>query len=573
MVLPLSPSLVRNVIHPVYRGIKGDRLLNTLAELDKNQWLSHEEIEDIQWQKMTSFLKTVSLHVPYYIDLFNNLGIKAEDIQSPVDFLRLPLLDKYIIRQEDKRMITTDPMVKGYRSSTGGSTGEPLYFSIDNTAGPTRRANTQRSYRMAGIDIGDKQAFVWGFPFDIPLKQRVASAVRNYFSNITYLSSFNMSEKAMHDYAIKLKRNKPDLLIGYPSAVSLFAEYVRDNKIDGIRPRAIISSGEKMYPVQREILESVFDSKVFDRYGSNEFANVAHECDQHKGLHIFSDLMYVEILHDNGRPAGPGELGEIVITDFLNHYMPFIRYRTGDMAVATDRKCGCGRGLPLIERIEGRTFDNVMTPDGRSIGGYFWTYLSRIVPGIKQFQVEQKQRSGVTFRFVPGADWKDEYLLRIEKEITDNMGESIRLDFDRVSEIPLSPAGKFRFIISKVEERMVVKSKVHKANVTGVAPEKIDCVIVDEEILELSNIAPCERVLIVDNTNGARVEAFVMKGERGSGELIACGAVAQQIHDKDEIILMAFTWSEETHGQFSNILVDKDNRFVKYLTEKAGDIA
>lgn len=153
------------------------------------------------------------------------------------------------------------------------------------------------------------------------------------------------------------------------------------------------------------------------------------------------------------------------------------------------------------------------------------------------------------------------------------MGEAVRLDFDKVDEIPLSPAGKFRFIISKVEERMVVKSKVHKANVTGVDPEKIDCVIIDEELLELSNIAPCERVLIVDNTNGARVEAFVMKGERGSGELIACGAVARQIHHGDEIILMAFTWSEETHGQFSNILVDENNRFVRYLTEKAGDIA
>lgn len=573
MVIPLSPSLVRNVIHPVYRGLKGDRLLATLAELEKNQWLSPAEIEDIQWQKMSMFLKAVASYVPYYREVFRNLGLKPEDIQNPVDFLELPLLDKYIIRQEGKRMVTEDPLRRGHESSTGGSTGEPLYFSIDNDASPVRRANTQRSYRMAGIDIGDKQAFIWGFPFDIPLKQRMASAIRNYFSNITYLSSFNMSEKAMRDYAIKLKRNKPDLVIGYPSAVTFFAEYLRRSNISGVNPRAVISSGEKMYPHQRDILESVFGCKVFDRYGSHEFANVAHECEQHKGLHIFSDLMHVEILHENGRPAQPGEVGEIVITDFLNLYMPFVRYRTGDSAVATDRVCECGRGLPLLERIEGRTFDNIMTPDGRSIGGYFWTYLSRIVPGIKQFQVEQKQRSGVTFRFVPGPEWKDEYRERIEKEINDNMGTAVKLNFEQVDEIPLSPAGKFRFIISKVEERMVVKSKIHKANVTGVDPARIDCVIVDEEILELSNIAPCEKVLIVDNTNGARVETFVLKGKKGSGELIACGAVAQQLHEGDEIILMAFTWSEETHGHFSNILVDENNRFVRYLTEKAGDIA
>lgn len=571
MVLPLSPSLVRNVIHPVYRGLRGDKLLSTLTELEKNQYLSPGEIEDIQWRRMSSFLETVTTYVPYYRDLFHELGIRPEDIQNPSDFLQIPLLDKYVVRKEGKRMITEDPLRRGYKSSTGGSTGEPLYFSIDVAAGPVRRANTARASRMAGIDIGDKQAFVWGFPFDIPLKERMASSIKNYFSNITYLSSFNMSDRAMHEYAMKLKRYKPDLMIGYPSAVAFFAGYLKDKGIDWIRPRSVISSGEKMYPQQRELLEEVFGCKVFDRYGSNEFATIAHECQEHKGLHVFSDLMFLEVIRDNGRPAQPGEIGEIVMTDFLNPYMPFVRYRTGDLAIPSSRTCECGRGLPLLERIEGRTFDNIMTPDGRSIGGYFWTYLSRVVPGVKKFQVEQKRRSGVTFRLVPGSKWKDEYRERIRTEITENMGAGVDVKVETVDEIPLSPAGKFRFIVSRVEERLVVKSKIHKANVTGVATEKVDCVIVDEEILELGNVSPCERVLIVDNTNGARIETFVLKGKKGSGELISCGAVAQHIHEGDEIIIMAFTWSEETHGQFTNILVDENNKFVRYLTEKAGD--
>jgi aspartate 1-decarboxylase len=326
-----------------------------------------------------------------------------------------------------------------------------------------------------------------------------------------------------------------------------------------------------MFPHQAEIIREVFRCPLFDRYGSNEFATVAQDCDQHKGFHVFSDLLHVEVIHESGRPAQSGEVGELVVTDLMNLYMPFLRYRTGDLAVPTVRTCTCGRGFPLLDRIEGRTFDAVVSADGKSAGGFFWTYLSRVVPGIKQFQIEQRERSGVIFRIVPGPEWKDEYQKELEGKIKENMGRGFGVSFEMVREIPLTKAGKFRFISSKLGERLVVKSKIHKAKVTGAAHGKLDCVIVDEELLALSNIAPFERVLLVDNTNGARLESFVVKGRKGSGEVVVSGAVAHHVRVGDEIILMAFTWSEQTAGFFKNILVDEHNRFVRYLTEVHGD--
>jgi phenylacetate-CoA ligase len=571
MLPPLYPPLVRNVVYPLYRGLRGDRLISILEELEKNQWLPQGEIEEIQWRRLTQYLQQVTTHVPYYRELFEREGLRVENIHNPTDFQRIPLLTKDDIRAAKDRIVTKDPMRRGVPSNTGGSTGEPLYFYTDVSAGPLRRANALRGLRWAGIDIGDRQAVIWGFHLDRPFRERFAAAVKDYFNNMRYFSSFDMSEEAMERYARSMTSFGPDLILGYPSAVSRFAEFCKARRMTKIKPRAAMSSGEKLYPHQAELMREVFGAPVFDRYGSNEFANLAHECDRHDGLHVFSDVAFVEVIHESGRPAVSGEIGEIVVTDLSNLYMPFLRYRTGDLAVPTLRTCACGRGLPLLDRIEGRTFDAVVTPDGKSAGGFFWTYLSRAVPGIEQFQIEQRDRSGVLFRIVPGPEWKEAHKQELERKIKENMGPTFGVTFDVVREIPLSPSGKFRFISSKLGERLVVKSKIHKAKVTGETKGALDCVIVDEDLLALSNLAPFERVLIVDNTNGARVETFVVKGRKGSGELIVSGAAAHNVHAGDEIIIMAFTWSEQTSGLFKNILVDHENKFVRYLAEVHGD--
>jgi phenylacetate-CoA ligase len=571
VVSGLYPPIVRNIVYPVYRGLRGDRLISMLEELEKSQWLSREALADLQWRRVEEYLRQITTHVPYYRELFAREGIRVEDIQNPSDLQRIPLLAKEDIRAAKDRIVTKDPMRRGDKSNTGGSTGEPLYFSTDAASSIFRRANTLRGLRWAGIDIGDRQAVIWGFHLDRPFRERFVSGIKDYFSNIRYFSSFDMSEEAMGRYARSMEAFRPALLLGYPSAVAQFAAFCKARRVRGIRPRAAMSSGEKMYPHQAEEIREVFGCPVFDRYGSNEFANIAQDCERHEGLHVFTDTMFIEVIRENGRPAQSGEVGEIVVTDFSNLYMPFLRYRTGDLAVPTERSCSCGRGFPLLDRIEGRTFDAIVTPDGKATGGFFWTYLSRVVPGIKQFQIEQRERSGVVFRIVPGPEWQEGHKGELERKIKENMGPAFGVSFDIVSEIPLTPAGKFRFISSKLGERLVVKSKIHKAKVTGERRDGLDCVIVDEDLLALSNIAPYERVLLVDNTNGARADTFVVKGAKGSGELVVSGAVTHQVHAGDEIIIMAFTWSEETSGFFKNILVDEHNAFVRYLSEVHGD--
>ncbi len=500
MVPPLHPPIVRNVIYPIYRGLRGDTLLPMLELFERNQWLAPDELEDMQWRMLYDLIAKSATYVPYYAELFRGSGIAPDGISNWDDFRKVPILTKDSIREAGKRIITTDPTRRGFPLKTGGRTGEPLHFFGDVAAGPVRRANTLRCNRWTGVDVGDRQALLLEHPAAPTFKGRFVEGVKNYFNNVIYLSASDMSDDSMRRYAEILRKYGPAVIVGYPSSLQLFCRFCKREGIVGIAPTAVVTSGETLSLEQREAIESFFSCPVFDRYNCVEFDNVAHECREHNGLHLFSDLVYAEVLGAGNEPVKPGEVGDLVITDLRNYYMPFIRYRTGDLAAQSDRKCPCGRGLPILERVEGRSTGPVIESE---------TAISRKRPSVE-------------------------------------------------------PAS---------EGRLIVKSKIHKARITGERPEEMDCLVVDEKLLELSNITVGEKVLIVDNTNGARIETFAVGGKRESGEITACGAASRHIHAGDEVSIMAFAWSDGSSADgFKNILVDEGNRFVRYLTEIAGEM-
>jgi len=567
----IMPSIVRHFIYPFYRGFRKDRVLSILNELERTQWLSGEEVEEVQWRRLISLLRQAALHVPYYRELFKKRDIDADAVESPSDFRKIPFLTRNLIRDNRRELVSADPLRKGYVASTGDYAGELLEVFCDYSAGPVRRANTLRQLRAAGVDIGEKQLYLVGFQSDRPLKERFKEGIKDFFYNRRFLSAFDMSEDNMKRYAAIECSYKPSLIVGIPSALTLLSKFCLDNSIELQPPKAIFTKGETLYQDQRETIEKAFSAPVFNRYGSREFAEVACECEKHDGMHLSSDLFYVEVIGPGGRVAAPGEEGELVITDLSNLYMPFIRYRTGDKAVQSDRQCPCGRGLPLLERIEARTVDSVRTPGGKVVPGFFWMWLSRTVPGIKRFQVEQRRLSSIDYRLVPGPEWRDEYAEELKEKIRANCGDNMRVNMMIVDEIPASKNGRARFIISNIKERLVIKSKIHKANITGVETGLNDCLRIDAELMDLADISEFEKILIVNSTNGSRLETFAVRGERGTGEIISCGGVSNQASRGDEIGIMAFTWSSEQESSFSNILVDEKNRFSRYLTEKAGD--
>src|SRR5262249_41611886 len=250
---------------------------------------------------------------------------------------------------------------------TSGSTGVSLEIRIDEASRQWKRACTLRSDEWSGWRFGERTAMLWG-PAAY-LQRGWRGRLRNAVLERTVgLNTLKMDEDALEEFIWTLRGKPVALIFGHAHSVYLLAEYVRSAGHRGIRPRGIITTAMELHDWQRRVIEEVFACRVTNRYGCEEVSLIACECERHDGLHINTDGVYVEIERD-GEPAGPGEPGSILVTDLTNRGMPLLRYQVGDVGVWAGRHCPCGRGLLLLERLEGREADYVTTPRGEMISG------------------------------------------------------------------------------------------------------------------------------------------------------------------------------------------------------------
>lgn len=445
----LYSAFIKNVIYPLYQIYSGHNYLKQYEELKRTQWLSKDEIIGLQWSKLKQLLEHTYNNVPYYKRVFDCLFLHPNNINSESDFRKLPLLDKETITNNLNDFIASNFHKKDLiKDSTGGSTGVNLQFYYDYKNVEQRRAVELRSNSWAGLDIGDKYTKLWGSHFDIQFGKKLRGKMSDLLFRQLFLSSYNLSDDAMREYATKILHYKPKCIVGYSSSLYIFAKFLHENKIDGIKPKSIISSAEVLHDYQRELIESVFGCKVFDRYGCREFSTIAQECERHTGLHINLEHVFVEILDEKKNPCDPGEKGEIVITDLDNYAFPFIRYRIGDMGAFSPKKCPCGRGLPLLENIDGRVWDVIIGINGNRIIGSFW--LIKDIKGIEQFQILQEEFGKITVKLIINNSFTENEKKKLLNRIFERCGKNMKVDILLMDNIPVSTSGKHKFIISKV---------------------------------------------------------------------------------------------------------------------------
>jgi phenylacetate-CoA ligase len=217
------------------------------------------------------------------------------------------------------------------------------------------------------------------------------------------------------------------------------------------RPQSIITSAEALEADDRQALEGVFGCPVYNRYGCREVSVIASECPAHRGLHVMAEGLYLEIETPAG-PAAGGAVGSILVTDLLNHAMPLIRYRIGDLGAWAKGDCSCGRHLPRLEKVHGRVTDFLVGADGRLVSGVFLaTYVVAHRPSLGQVQIDQHTAGHVNYRLVPGPGFDPqadgEYLRRATRE---HLGACASCTLECVRELKAAPSGKFLFSRSTV---------------------------------------------------------------------------------------------------------------------------
>ncbi len=419
-------------------------------ELERTQWL---DVQELQARKLRALVEHTYRHVPFYRQRWDHAGIAPQAIQSVADLARVPILTKQDIQRNFDALIADDvTRAQLVENHTGGSTGHPLTFFQDRNFIAWDRADKLRCYRMAGYRLGMRWAFLWGSDYDAQThKGWRGRFLDRLIYNLVWINTFDLTTATLERAARELCAWQPEMLVAYVSSATLLARVIKARGIAAIRPRTIQTSAETLTPADRALIEETFGCRAFDRYGCREVGNIAHECDAHQGLHILAENNLVELLDAADQPVAPGQLGRIVVTNLNNYAMPFIRYEIGDLGIASARRCACGRGLPLLEAIVGRTSDVITSPAGKLLHGEFFTHLFYKVPGVQQFRVIQETRTDLRVQIVPSAAFERERVLRfLEETIHQHADPAFEIHFELRDTLPPASSGKYRFTISHV---------------------------------------------------------------------------------------------------------------------------
>ncbi|MHA1833655.1 MAG: phenylacetate--CoA ligase family protein, partial [Candidatus Baldrarchaeia archaeon] len=422
---------------------------NEFVKLNRSQWLSYDKIKRIQLNRLKKIVNYAYRNVPFYHSLMKIKGVKPSDIKRLNDIRKMPILTRKDVQTNFSSLVSLSyPKRQVYVSNTSGSTGLPLTFIVSKESKVYGLSSSFRFFSWYGWKVGDKVAKVWALPHIAnsklaKLKLKFSSIIRNEM----LLNSLGITPQQAISFVREINRKKPKIITGYTSALLYISKIIQKYNLiveDHSREWVVVNQAEMLEDHVKEIIGKAFQTNVYNFYGSREISSIAASCPISPYLHINAENLIVEVIKDN-EPVN-NEVGKIVITNLREFAMPLIRYEIGDFGEISAEKCECGRGLPSLTRVIGRTSDVLVIREKVFSFPSFRSVFEGLP--ILRYQIVQKSETELDVFVVTDSA---KTLKGLERLITNRfyelLGKDVHIQVTFMDRIPLTPSGKHKFVI------------------------------------------------------------------------------------------------------------------------------
>lgn len=449
----------------------GSRFTESLNEMQRLQWSSRQDLLARSEARLSALLKNAAENVPYYRDFYKQRGFRPDELRTISDLKALPIFTKSDYRACEPETICASNVPASLRieRKTSGSTGEPFQFSLDRRALPIIFSSHLFYDSWHGLKPFDKYLRIIAPPAaqgplpsdastSVRFQRAITSRLQNFYESWTQkkISLWEVNTEGAENIWRRIEAFRPKFVMGYTSTLAAIADELLQRDLKLSQPvQGVITIAETLTPNRKLLIEKYFNAPIINRYGLREFGWwAAQSCRESTDrFHVNTELVVCEVLRQDGTPCEPGETGRVVLTDLHNFARPFIRYDTGDLAVAVDDVCPCGRGFPLLGPIEGRSLDCLQTPSGNEISpailGHFLFVYHDHLEAVRHYQLVQETANRVNLVIVPGERWDEERRIRLRSDLQRLLGDEMEVDVQTVVEIHPEKSGK-RPIIKKL---------------------------------------------------------------------------------------------------------------------------
>lgn len=448
--------LSHTLLLPIGMSVNGVNYFKTnhyTKFLQANEYSDIVALTEFRNQRFKKLMQHCYQQVPFYRQYLNTSGLQVKDFETIYDIVKLPIIDKQLLNQHPELLLAENYKPGDFRFDyTGGSTGTPTRFGIDMKNYYQVYANAWRFWGYAGYKPGVKMLQFWGNRIELSIFNYIKHKLRSFIENTIILNSYDFyNEERVIEYTERIRRYQPDIIRGYAGAVYLFVLYCKKYQLQFQQsPKAIILTSEKIFKSQKEEIARFFNCEVFEEYGSTEFGIIGHECESHSGFHLADEFFIVEVYNHPEQTSNFTGKGELLISCLYNYAMPLLRYRIEDEATISACSCPCGRTLGLLENIDGRIIDYIVTRREKMVHLIiFYNILSKI-KGIKFFQIHQYEKGKIFIKIIKNENYDVKSIDKIAGVFESIFKDDLIIDFQYVDQLEVSASGKHKIILSEI---------------------------------------------------------------------------------------------------------------------------